>query len=594
MDEKAIPLISRVNTQKDEIINKSTLQSKSQKLSTLIKRIPVPRDSGKFPQIKLILLLVAIQRFALYSVLNFQLTVTKTGLLGNDCVLDNWTGQEDSIITYVCSFLFAPIAGLLADWKFGRHRVFSFGLMMQFIGYTALGVIFSNQIFINTTNCGVFYAAYYLSLLCVVIGCSSFNAVIIPYGVDQMREASVITTIPSFFHWYYFSINLGDLLAFGGVEQQSHKLIDKLLAINNVFLAVFSSFVAVLLYKISSSFGWLGPSPPQGNPLGKIYSVVKNAIGNKINKHKQIDIYQRKTSLLDFAKHSNGGKFSFEQVEDVKTFFSMLLVLMALSWYYSGDYLDVNLYLLQANGFIFKYTSPVPIIISKIGSITAMITIIILEYTTLGRKLYRVLPRILHRFLIGFPLAILSILFATILDYAHKAPCIAASLVSLHSNASSGIPTLTDGNDYLVYLQIFQYGILNLSEVLVTVGSIEWVYAQSPEYLRALTYGIFESVIGFGTSIPFIFNLFVSHLTCQDTDSGMGCPNCWIYKHNCIEKRYCSSTEYYLTVILFVSVLSLMIFLLISCWYTPRTRQRVRGFQSFSQTTGRYVHRDAR
>ena len=590
-DEKGIPLISRVNTQNDETVKKPTLQSNCKKLTNLFRRIPIPRDSGKFPQIKVVLLLVAIQRFALYSVLNFQLTVAKTGLLGRDCELENWSGEEDSIATYVCSFLFAPIAGLLADWKFGRHRVFSFGLLMQFIGYSALGVIFSNQIFINTTNCYVFHTAYYLSLLCVVIGCSCFNAVVVPYGVDQMREASVITTIPSFFHWYYFSICLGGLLAFGGVEQQSHKLIDRLLAIINVFLAIFSSFAAVLLFKFSSTFGWLGPSPPQGNPLGKIYSVVKDAIGNKIDKQKQIDIYQQKKSLLDFAKHSNGGKFSFEQVEDVKTFFSVLLVLLALSWYYSGDYLDVNLYLVQGNSFINNYSSHLPILISKIGPITAMILIIILEYTTAGRKLYRVLPRILHRFLIGFPMAILSILFATILDYIHKSPCIEASL---HSNISSGIPTLTDGNDYLMYLQVFQYGLLNLSEVLVTVGSIEWVYAQSPEYLRALTYGIFESVIGFGSSLPFIFKIFMSYLTCQDTDSGVGCPDCWVYVRNCVENHFCSSTEYYLTVILFTSILSFVIFLLISCWYTPRMRQRIRGFQSFSSTTGRYVHRDAK
>lgn len=589
-DEKGIPLISRVNTQKDESSKKSAPQSKSQKLTNALKSFPVPRDSGKFPQIKIVLILVAIQRFALYSILNFQLTVTKTGLLGRDCELDNWSGKEDSIVTYVCSFLFAPIAGLLADWKFGRHRVFSFGLVMQFIGYSALGVIFSNQIFINTTNCTVFHTAYYLSLLCVVIGCSSFNAVIIPYGVDQMREASVITTIPSFFHWYFFFINVGGLLALGGIEQQSHKLQDRLLAIVNVFLAIFSSFFAVLLYKISSTVGWLGPSPPQGNPLGKIYRVVKNAIGNKIDKHKQIDIYQQKKSLLDFAKHSNGGKFSFEQVEDVKTFFSMLLVLIALTLYYSGDYLDVNLYIVQADSFIYN-SSHLPIFVSKIGPITAMLFIVVLEYTTLGRKLYRVLPRILHRFLIGFPLAILSVLFATILDYIHKAPCIAASL---HSNVSSEIPTLSDGYDYLAYLQVFQYSMLNLSEVLVTVGSIEWVYAQSPEYLRALTYGLFESIIGFGTSVPFIFSIFVFSLTCQGADSGVGCPSCWMFVQNCIDNHFCSSSEYYLTVILVASVLSLVIFLLISCWYKPRMRQRVRGFQSFSSTTGRYVHRDAK
>ncbi|KAI6650869.1 Solute carrier family 15 member 4-like [Oopsacas minuta] len=584
VDHKNIPLISRVNTQEDENVNKRTLDSKANKVKRIFSTIPIPRDSEKFPQLKLILILVAIQRFALFSVLNFQSDLIKTGLLGKICSRPNWTGQKDSTLTYAGSFLFAPIAGLLADWKFGRHRVFSFGLLMQFIGYSTLGIIFSNQIFNNETNCIVFYVFYYLSLFSIVIGCSSFNTVIIPYGVDQMREASVITTIPSYFHWYYFFINLGSFLAFGSVEQYTDTLVGRLWKISNIYVAIITSFIALLLFKIPSICGWLLPSPPQGNPVGKIYGVVRNAIGNRIEKHNQIDIYQTKRTTLDYAKRSNGGKFTFERVEDVKTFFSMILVLISLSLYFSEEYLFVYFYSLQADGFLYTYRSPAPILISKIGSLTSMIFIVLLEYTTLGRKLYRVLPRILHRFLLGFPLAILSLLFATILEYIHKAPCIAASL---HTNATSALPTLTTGHDYLAYLQVIQYILLSLSEVFVTVGSIEWVYAQSPEYLRAFTYGIFESIIGCGTLIPFIVSLFVNFLTCggiveEGSSMGVGCPGCWNYNFVCVENRYCYSTEYFFTLLLVASFVSLVIFFLISCWYKPRMRQKIRGFQSFS------------
>ena len=580
-DDNDIPLISRVNTQTHDTTKKKTQESKTSKAKRLITKIPIPRNSEKFPQVKIILILVAIERFALYSVINFQLNLAETGLLDDICLRKNWSGQEDSVLTYVCSFLFAPIAGLLADWKFGRHRVFSFGLLMQFIGYSSLGILFSNQLFDNATVCSVFYIFYYLSLLIIVIGCSSFNAVIIPYGVDQMREASVITTIPSYFHWYYFFINLGSFFALGGLDHNENDLRGRLMTFSNVFVAIILSFIALLMFKISSMIGWLIPSPPQGNPVAKIYKVVTNAINNRIDKNKHIDVYQKKKPILDYAKFSNGGKFTFEQVEDVKTFFSMLLVLFSLIWYYFQDFLDVHLYILQGDGFFYNYNSRVPLYISKIGPITSMVTIVILEYTNLGRKLYRVLPRILHRFIIGFPLAILSVLFATIIEYVHKFPCITASI---HSNASSLIPTLTTHHYYLAYLQVFQYSILSMSEVLVTVGSIEWVYAQSPEYLRAFTYGIFESVIGIGTLIPFLFFIALKFLTCGDAESGDWCPHCWVYTPECVTNRYCYSSYYSFTVILAVSVLSVVIFLLISCWYTPRLRQKLRGFQSFSDT----------
>ena len=580
-NETSIQLISRINTQTDDTANKKTHESKSSKVKGLIRKIPIPRNSEKFPQVKIILILVAIERFALFSIINFQLNLVETGLLDEVCHRKNWTGQQDSIVTYAFSFLFAPIAGLLADWKFGRHRVFSFGLIMQFIGYSALGIIFSNQLFNNATVCSVFYVFYYLSLLLIVIGCSSFNAVIIPYGVDQMREASVITTIPSYFHWYFFCINLGSFLALGGLSHHDNSLQGRFMTLSNVFVAIILSFFALLLFKIPSIMGWLIPSPSQGNPVARIYRVVLNAINNRIDKNKNIDLYQKKKTLLDYAKFSNGGRFTFEQVEDVKTFFSMLLVLFSLTWYFLEEFLDVQLYVLQGDGFFFNYESRVPIYISKIGAITSMITIIILEYSTVGRKLYRVLPRILHRFIIGFPLATLSIFFATILEYIHKSPCIAASL---HPNASSVIPTLTPQQYYLAYLQIFQYSLLSMSEVLVTVGSIEWVYAQSPEYLRAFTYGLFESVIGMGTLLPFIGSIVLKYLTCGGDGDAASCPNCWVYTPTCVTNHYCYSSYYLFTVILAVSVLSVVAFLLISCWYKPRMRQRLRGFNSFSAT----------
>ena len=580
-NDRNIPLIARINTQTDENTQKKIPESKLRKFCGLLRKIPIPRNSEKFPQIKILLILVAIERFSLFSILNFQLNLVETGLLGEVCHRKNWTGQEDSILTYAFSFLFAPIAGLLADWKFGRDRVLSFGLFMQFIGYATLGIIFSNQIFNNTTVCSVFYVFYYLSLLLIVIGCSSFNAVIIPYGVDQMREASVITTIPSYFHWYYFFINLGSFFSISSFPYYENTLRYRFLIILNVFGAIILSFTALLLFKIPSIFGWLIPTPSQGNPVVKIYRVVINAINNRIRKHKQIDVYQKKKSLLDYAKFSNGGRYTFERVEDVKTFFSMLLVLFSLTWYYLEEFLDVQLYELQGDGFLFSYKSKTPIYISKVGAITSMVTIILLEYTTLGRKLYRVLPRILQRFIIGFPLATLSIFFATILEYVHKSPCIAAGI---HHNTSSGIPMLTTGHRYLAYLQICQYSLLSISEVLVTVGSIEWVYAQSPEYLRAFTYGIFESVIGLGTLLPFVSTIVLKYITCGVSEDGEWCPDCWVYTPTCVTKQYCYSTNYLFTVILATSVLSLVAFLLISCWYKPRMRQKLHGFQSFSVT----------
>ena len=586
-DDKGIQLISPINQQSKEESQRKTITfpRTAENVSRIISMIPIPRDSKKFPQIKIILVLVAIQRLALYTLLNFQLNLDNVGFISHRCNLSKWNGEHDSILTFACSFLFAPIAGLLADWKFGRHRVLSFGLAMSFLGYSLLGFLFSLQLFSNDAICGAFFFFYYLSILIIVIGSSSFNAVIIPYGVDQMKEASVITTLPSYFHWYFFFINLGALLAgAGGVYHYSDNVNARLEILGYVFGAILLSFLSVLLFKISSMLGWLLPSPPQGNPLEKIIGVTKNAISIRISKRNTFDIYHKTKPLMDYAKSSLGGSYTFEQVEDVKTFFSMVLVLLSLALYFSEEYLSVNYYILQGYGFLNSYASIAPILISKVGIIASLITIVVLEFTILGRKFYRFLPRILHRFTLGFPLAIISILIAAILEYAQKTPCI---FQDLHHNVSNSPPhpPMSKANDSFVYLQIFQYIVISISEVFVTVGSIEWVYAQSPEYLRAFTYGIFESVIGLGTFMPFIFNILIYKITCRDIDNGDGCAACWVYEPSCVRNGYCYSAYYFFTTILLMSIVAIIIFLLISFWYKPRMRQKLRGFQNFSSTT---------
>ena len=92
-----------------------------------------------------------------------------------------------------------------------------------------------------------------------------------------------------------------------------------------------------MLFALTSSAcgNWLVIEPVNQNPIKSIYSVLKYAATHKHPARRSALTYWEEDipSRIDLGKSKYGGPFTTEQVEDVKTFFHLVVVSVAISFF---------------------------------------------------------------------------------------------------------------------------------------------------------------------------------------------------------------------------------------------------------------------
>ena len=159
-------------------------------------------------------------------------------------------------------------------------------------------------------------------LISLGIGYGGFQANVIQFGVDQLHDASSneITTFVTWYSWSYISSSL----ALSIVLQYTRKyymLIAPLLITVNLSLAL------VLLFLCKNV---LIKEPVTHNPFKIVYQVIKYAVKHKSPRLRSAFTYYEDNlpSRIDLGKMKYGGPFTTEQVEDVKTLFRIVLVML--------------------------------------------------------------------------------------------------------------------------------------------------------------------------------------------------------------------------------------------------------------------------
>ena len=99
-----------------------------------------------------------------------------------------------------------------------------------------------------------------------------------------------------------------------------------------VLLILGSLSLSVVLIMDCLCHKWLDTRDKTGNPIKLIYEVLNYARKNKCPRLRSAFTYidEEQPSRLDFGKHKFGGPFTEEEVEDVKTVFRILPILVAV------------------------------------------------------------------------------------------------------------------------------------------------------------------------------------------------------------------------------------------------------------------------
>ena len=229
-------------------------------------------------------------------------------------------------------FLLYPVAGLMGEVCLSRYKLMIVGTILALIGIfiavptLTMAVINKGDYFEETckkkecTDYSLLVPAC-VGLVIYQFGLGLFESNAIQFGIDQLQFASN-EKLSVFVNWHFWSLYATNIIypfiPFSGIG----------VAILGVFSFVLISIILLCCCGCHSHF----TTEPVGriNPVKHIFKVLKYARHHSQPVFRSAFTYGEVHSRLDPAKNRYGGPFTTEEVEDVKTFGRILLVLISL------------------------------------------------------------------------------------------------------------------------------------------------------------------------------------------------------------------------------------------------------------------------
>ena len=289
-----------------------------------------------------------------------------TTMLGSDVFFFHTVDNDGVLILLVSqaiAYLLYPLLGWLADVHFNRYKfVISSSIVMIAASFI---MILLAALFINTFNSsarGVIFLLGGVGVSIGLIGMGLFESTAIQFGMDQMPEASS-DQLSAFVQWYFWSYIVGRIIvticSFANIFSFRQCVLDIQIGenftnfykdIHPYYFVVMGSTVLImaglqlvcacislcLLVCLKNHFNI---DRTGEHPLKLIYKVLKYAWQHKCPENRSAFTYWEEDipPRIDLGKNKYGGPFTTEEVEDTKTFFSVLLVLLSmLGFHLSG------------------------------------------------------------------------------------------------------------------------------------------------------------------------------------------------------------------------------------------------------------------
>ena len=341
------------------------------------------------------------------------------------------------LLTLGITLLLYPVLGLLADSCCNRYNFIRVSVVLFFVStliglglaVAVLAIIeIKPSLIWNGIVPSLVIALILVLIVVFIFSLGMFKAVGIQFGMDQMVEASS-DQISAFIHWYYWTMNIGigiqAMVALGGLYvfgscTLSAKIVQSNDWLDGTQIALLVTAIVLLVIQTVIGFALLVShckfrkhltiEPAGHNPFTSIYKVVKYAWQHKCPERRSAFTYWEEDipSRIDLGKSKYGGPFTTEEVEDVKTFLTLHLLIWSLFGFHLADsgYSVIR----QLN---FKFC---PSQILQAGAVftpnilqtvIVMVCVPILQFLLLPR-LHRYIPNMLHRLGIGSVLMLLQ------------------------------------------------------------------------------------------------------------------------------------------------------------------------------------------
>ena len=417
--------------------------------------------------------------------------------------------------------LMLPIAGWLADIRFGRYKSICWSIWTMWSSCMLLAtsyVVVNNFESYNHYNIIIFQALVIALTILHAFGFGGFQANIIQFGVDQLTDAST-TEITSFIAWYTWSTTSSEflLILLSCIGSEYLTLLAQLIVCTSLTVVVSSNY----LFN-----NHLVKEPVTQNPFWLIYKVVQYAIRNKHPRQRSAFTFceDDPPSRIDFGKSKYGGPFTTEQVEDVKTFFRIIGLVSICGAVYAMrldyQFFPIRTYVHKEFTSAKKSTdynqclhNGIPFMLYSICVVVSIPLNEIFIY-----PIFRRCSGLKSHFkiIIGAITLLLVYTLTTVLfTYSRKA----FIETSLSHNDTSIKCLFREGANSLNYMNDFKLlsipeCLFAISEILLIIGIIEYYCAQVPYSMKGLLAGCYYAclelfvALDHASSLPFTTNLF--------------------------------------------------------------------------------------
>ena len=404
-----------------------------------------------------------------------------------------------------------PIAGFCGDVYFGRKRMVLFSLPVVIIGLVLwLIFVIINRILFETIlekQSLIFAFVTIPSLLPVYLGIAFFKANVLQFGADQLITASS-DNISSFVGWFVITNILSIILPALFTYLAHHCSYNYTTPV--VVLGISVTIVMCICdWNCIKKHFKFHDNPLTGiaNPYKTIRDVCKFARQHKYPVRRSALTYweDELPSRLDLAKARYGGPFTYEEVENVKTFFQVLLLVTMMDFphithavaFHQVDVLSMHLTPNLTCGKNFEelyvrecYSSH--ILFGSYFSIFSGVIVFLLAYELLLQPCYhRYIPGILKRYAVGASLMVLANFCDFLIDLVghlkeeEAVPCMFRTLCI--RNAADDVLSSLNISTYFLMIpnMIFAVG-YSLTET----STIEFILAQTPYSMIGVAIGI--------------------------------------------------------------------------------------------------------
>lgn len=248
--------------------------------------------------------------------------------------------------------LLYPLTGWLADTKFGRYKVMRTSMWLMWAGSVVLLLVLILRYKYTyplahdhaALESGITIPALIVVYAVNSVGLAGFHANIIPFGLDQMEGGSG-DQLSAFTHWYYWSRNFSMGLFVHAVlyvvfvckeeGEEINQYPEPADRMDLVILAVEVGFLTLALALDFLFSDWLVKEPRTQNPLKTIRKISlfvmrhSRPVGRR-SAFSYASMGRKLPSRSDLAKRLFGGPFESEDVESVKTFWNVIILLLSL------------------------------------------------------------------------------------------------------------------------------------------------------------------------------------------------------------------------------------------------------------------------